>query len=74
MTRSLKSSNCSSDLYQLADIAIDVLLSKDVQSSLKTHVQEALQALIREDGKAANNVRITENLFTEFLGNRLNID
>ena len=30
--------------------------------------------MIREDGKAQNNVKITESLFTEFLGSRLNID
>ena len=30
--------------------------------------------MIREDGEAQNNVKITESLFAEFLGNRLNID
>ena len=30
--------------------------------------------MIREDGKAENNVKVTEGLFTEFLGSRLQID
>ena len=36
--RSIKVSNTSSELFQLADCVIGVLLSKRVQPSLKVHV------------------------------------
>lgn len=75
VTRSLEAGgSSSSELFQLADLAIAILLSKNVAGTLKSHVQEALQLLVKTDNKKQNNVLFTESLFTEFLGNRLKID
>jgi len=73
ITRSLKLTDNSSQLFELADLTIGLLVSPNVQSSLKVHLQDALSATLKEDAKAENNVRITEGLFDDFLANRLKI-
>jgi len=74
MTRTLKDAPSSSELFQLADTAISVLLSKNTQASLKLHVQDALTSLVKADNKATgNNVKVTQGLFEDFLSNRLKI-
>lgn len=76
INRSLKdkdTASCSDTLFQLADICIGLLLSTSVQASLKVHAQEALTAILRADGRAATNVKVTPGLFEDFLHNRLKI-
>ena len=63
----------SSELFQLADLILSVLLSRNVQSSLKVHLQDALTALIKADNKTSNNVKVTHGLFDDFLENKLRI-
>ncbi len=51
-----------------------ILLSKNTQTSLKLHIQEALTALIKNDIKSKDsNVNVTEGLFEDFLFNKLKI-
>lgn len=54
-------------------MCIKVLLSTNVQASLKVHVQDALSAILKADGKADTNVKVTPGLFEDFLQNRLKI-
>ena len=63
----------SSELFQLADLIVSVLLSRNIQSSLKVHLQDALTALIKVDNKTKNNVNVTHGLFEDFLQNKLRI-
>lgn len=75
VTRSIKLKLDSSELFQIADFAITILLSKNTQTSLKVHIQEALTAVIKNDvlSNNGNNVKVTEGLFEDFLTNKLKI-
>lgn len=63
----------SSELFHLADLIVSVLLSRNIQSSLKVHLQDALTALIKVENKTKNNVKVTHGLFEDFLQNKMRI-
>ena len=64
----------SEELYQLAEITIDLLLSQHVAPNIKAQLEQALQSIIQEDHRnKANNVKISEGLLEDFILNKLKI-
>ena len=65
----------SEELFQLAEITIELLLSHNVGTNIKVHLEQAFTSILNEDTRnKANNVKISEGLLEDFVLNKLRID